>query len=97
MASNIVFATQGLQELIVTPDMASSWLSKRADYQRNISPVTVARYADAMRRGQWKFVPSQGIAITTEGVPTTYRLKGGRHFRIKHRSNDNRMCLQPID
>jgi len=67
MASNIVFATPGLQELIVTPDMASSWLSKRADYQRNISPVTVARYADAMRRGQWKFVPSQGIAITTEG------------------------------
>jgi len=64
----------GLQEVLVTPDIAKSWLCTHADFQRSISPVTVRKYADEMRRGQWKYVPSLVIALTDE-----FQVVDGQH------------------
>lgn len=39
--------------IMVTPEMAASWLKSNRT-NRNVSPLLVSRYADAMRKGEWQ-------------------------------------------
>lgn len=66
-----------VHSIFVTPDMAAAWLKNTADFQRNVSATAVRKYADDMRRGQWKYTPSQGIAVNSNGqvVDGQHRLK----------------------
>lgn len=50
---------------LITPEMAKALLENQAG-NRPISPLIVATYADAMRRGLWKLT-NQGIAISILG------------------------------
>jgi hypothetical protein len=50
----------------VTPEMAKSWLSVGASFQRNISDRRVREWLNLMNRGEWRLT-HQGIAITKEG------------------------------
>lgn len=63
----------------VTPEMAADWLDTRNSGLKNrtISRVVAGRYADAMRRGEWK-ANHQGIAFDTEGwlLDGQHRLQG---------------------
>jgi hypothetical protein len=53
--------------LLVTPEMASDWLSTRHwQHQRNLSTAIVAKYIRDMSEGRWK-VTRQGLAFDTEG------------------------------
>ena len=56
-----------MTELLVTPELAQSWLSRRAPFQRSISQDAVAQYAADMRKGAWKFVPNLVISLTPDG------------------------------
>jgi len=62
----------------VTPEMAADWLDTRnPDGNRSLSRLISGRYADAMRRGEWK-VTHQGLAFDTDGwvVDGQHRLSG---------------------
>lgn len=59
--------------MLVTPEMAASWLANECTFQRPVSPETVERYADQMRKGQWE-LHHQGIAISADG-----KVVDGRH------------------
>lgn len=63
----INFAPPKVKPIIVTPAIAKGWLDNESGFQRNLSEPTVRKYAEDMRRGQWLYVPSQGIAITRDG------------------------------
>lgn len=63
------FALPGKPSLVeVTPEMAADWLDNRNSGLKNrtISKAVSGRYADAMRRGEWK-ANHQGIAFDTDG------------------------------
>ena len=55
------------QILLVTPEMASDWLSHRS-YNRNrkVSKVIVGRYLEDMKAGRWK-TTRQGLIFDTHG------------------------------
>ena len=55
-------------EVTITPEMAQDWLDTRnTDFKnRQLSRSIAGRYADAMRRNEWK-ANHQGIAFDTEG------------------------------
>lgn len=52
----------------VTPEMASDWLDTRNTglKNRSLSAAVAGKYANAMRRGEWKST-HQGLAFDTEG------------------------------
>lgn len=52
--------------ILVTPDMAKSWLSDRFESQRQVSQQKVSMYLREMRLGYWKLT-HQPIAISSEG------------------------------
>lgn len=56
----------------VSPAMAKTWLSE-GRHNRNLKPTVVAKYAEAMKRGEW-VLHHQGIAFDTTGV-----LMDGQH------------------
>jgi hypothetical protein len=58
----------GPQVMTVTPEMAGDWLDHRNTSlkNRNISRLTVANYADTMKRGEWRLTP-QALAFDTDG------------------------------
>ncbi len=56
-----------MAEMLVTPELAQAWLTKRAPFQRSISQSTVAKYAAEMRKGAWQFVPNLVISLTPDG------------------------------
>jgi len=57
----------------ITPELAESWLSKNAEFQRKLRPSIVDRYARDMERGEWVST-HQGIAFDCNG-----RLIDGQH------------------
>lgn len=52
--------------ILVTPDMAASWLKSNAKQQRNLSTLRVKEYASMMRRNEW-MVTHQAIGIDRQG------------------------------
>jgi hypothetical protein len=58
---------ESLVEMVVTPEIAESWLAKRAPFQRDISDDVVAKYAADMRKGVWRYVPSLVVSLTPDG------------------------------
>jgi hypothetical protein len=62
-----------IQFVDVTPQMAEKWLRVSAEDQRTLRPRLVAKYADEMKRGEWK-TTHQGIAFGSAG-----RLIDGQH------------------
>ena len=56
-----------MTEMLVTPELAQSWLANRAPFQRSISQSTVSKYATDMRKGAWQFVPNLVISLTPDG------------------------------
>lgn len=58
---------------IVTPELARQWLEHNADFQRQLRPGIVGRYARDMANGEWNLT-HQGIAFDTRG-----RLIDGQH------------------
>lgn len=55
------------QILLVTPEMASDWISHRSyDRNRKISKVIVAKYLQDMKAGRWK-TTRQGLIFDTQG------------------------------
>jgi hypothetical protein len=65
------------QALIVTPEMASDWLSHRTfDRNRRLSPTRVAGWVETIRSGKWKLT-HQGVAFDTEG----YAIDGQHRFK----------------
>lgn len=60
--------------VLVTPAMASAWLSLNGDSQRSLSQSTVAKYVSDMRNGLWASESHQGIAFSKEG-----KLVDGQH------------------
>lgn len=55
------------QILLVTPEMASDWLSHRTyDKNRKISKTVVNRYMQDMKNGRWK-TTRQGLIFDTQG------------------------------
>ena len=59
--------------IAVNPSMAESWLANTADFQRSIHAGIVSKYADMMRKGQWKLT-HQSIALDK-----TLRVIDGQH------------------
>jgi hypothetical protein len=67
--------SQGLVGITsVTPDMARLWLANEATFQRSVSKDTVRKYAELIRKGEFKTTPSQAIAIDNQG-----RVIDGQH------------------
>lgn len=54
--------------MTITPDLASSWLSKQGVKQRRVSPATVADYARAMAEGRW-CLNGEAIKISRHDSP----------------------------
>lgn len=62
------------QIVLVTPEMASDWLSHRSyDRNRRLSKAVVGKYIQDMRGGRWK-TTRQGLIFDTEG-----KLIDGQH------------------
>ncbi|MFF2074999.1 hypothetical protein ACFVXG_09585 [Kitasatospora sp. NPDC058162] len=64
--------------MIVTPEMASLWLTHcNPEHNRVLSDTVYERYARAMERGEWR-TTHQGIAFDTEGnlLDGQHRLMG---------------------
>lgn len=56
------------QILLVTPEMASDWLSMRTyPNNRRISPSVVGKYLRDMAEGRWKVARNAGLIFDTEG------------------------------
>lgn len=54
-------------EMLVTPEIASRWLQKKATYQRAISDQVVTKYAREMTKGEWVSTPTHMIGISPSG------------------------------
>lgn len=72
------------QLLVVTPEMASSWLSYRDTPQnRPLSKVVAGRYQADMEAGRWREATPEGYIFDTDGYWIS-----GRH-RAKAQANSN--------
>ena len=47
-------STVTTENIVITPDIAASWLEKNT-HNRNVKPTVVNKYASDMRKGNWKF------------------------------------------
>lgn len=54
------------EEVCVTPEMAAEWLDRLCAKQRNMDNQTVAKYARAIRSGEW-LLTHQAIAFDVRG------------------------------
>lgn len=52
--------------MVIAPELAEEWLKRRNKNNRNVSPRTVKRYAEAMKEGRWQLT-HQGIAFDEHG------------------------------
>lgn len=63
-----------MEQMIVTPEMAKSWLENSNNSNRNISHITVSRYASDMAAGRWMDTHQNAIAFFEGG-----ELADGQH------------------
>jgi len=72
------------QKVVVTPDMASDWLSFRNHpLNRPLSPSITEKYQRVMATGNWREGTPEGYIFDTEG-----RIISGQH-RLKAQANGN--------
>ncbi len=66
MTSEKFLNQHSVTQMVVTPEIAKSWLESNASLQRKLNPKVVDEYALAMRKGQW-VLTHQGIALDSNG------------------------------